>query len=913
MLDLVHVYVVVLVMTALLSLGVSGLAWQQRVASMARPVAAIMLGVAAWCGSEAMLWSRTSLEQQILWLKLTYLGVSVVVVGFTVVASEISGLRAWLTPPRILLVSCPLVVACVMALVNPGRLFYVGFVAQRIGVHVHYTAQNGPLFWVFVVIAYGVLLADLFLIARECVRSTATKRTQSEIVLVAALIPFVASVLNQLSPIQIEGIESTAFFVSGVLFLLALIRGQLLVVPVARDTLVDQMADGVIVLDTEDRVADANPAALRMFSSPLKSILGKSAHDLVRGVEGARSLLGDSDRSHAVLQMDSDGAPRDVEFRVMPLVIGAGVAGRLLTLHDVTDEQRADEGLVLARTVFDKANEGIVVMLPGTNQQVIDVNEAFTRMTGRSRETSVHGNLECLQSDRHSPEFYKAMYEMLYSTGEWKGEVWQERADGTAFPAWLSLSLATDDDGQVRHVVGIFTDMTEISRNADEKLRYHATHDALTGLPNRYLFDDRLEHALAYARRAHGRLAVLLADLDEFKDVNDTLGHAQGDVVLTEVAARIAPLLRDSDTVARPGADEFAIVLADIANPQQVEATAQRLLDALASPYRICGENVHLTACIGVAQFPADGMDATTLMQLADLAMHRAKRRGRGVIQFFSEEFRDGLNRRMIVEKELWDADEEGRYYLLYQPQVDLSTGTIVGVEALVRLRSRDGIVMSPAEFIPVAEDSDLILQLGDWVVRKACADLAVLHEIVPDLTMSLNFSARQFREIDVSLLQDALLTSGEEARFLVVEVTETALLDDPQEAAARLHELRSVEGLRLSLDDFGTGYSSLTYLRMLHADEIKIDRSFVELLPDDVEAQAIVLSTIGLARGLNATVVAEGPETEEQVRFLRAHGCDQAQGYYFSRPIPMEQLAVLLREGPFPLPDVETATAERE
>lgn len=597
-------------------------------------------------------------------------------------------------------------------------------------------------------------------------------------------------------------------------------------------------------------------------------------------------------------------------MEITPLLVRHGLLAQLLTFHDVTEEQRANEGLKLARAVFDTANEGIVVTLPGADQRVVDVNEAFCRLTGRSREDSVGRNLESLQSDRHSPEFYAAIQRTLLTRGEWQGEVWQARTDGTTFPSWLSLSVVKDGQQQMRHVVGIFTDITEINQHADEKLRHHATHDALTGLPNRTMLDDRLEHALAFAGRTHGGLAVLFIDLDAFKDVNDAFGQARGDALLAEVANRLDRLLRDTDTVARRGGDEFTIILAGTKDPVQADVAVRRLLDAVAAPYHLDGHDLHITASAGVALFPVGGNDATTLVQHADLAMHRAKELGRDRIQFFSEDFRAGLERRMTIERELWGADDAARYSLLYQPQVDLSTGRIVGVEALVRLRARDGTVLQPAEFIPVAEDSELILQLGAWVLRRACTDLAILHEDFPGLTMSVNFSARQFKEADVSALQGVLRTSGVDARFLVVEITETALLSDPQEAAARLEELRRVQGLQLSLDDFGTGYSSLTYARMLHPDAIKIDRSFVELLPNDLDARAIVLSTIALGKSLHATVVGEGPETEEQVRFLRASGCDQAQGYYFSRPVPLDELAVLLRNGVFPLPDVEI-TAE--
>jgi EAL domain-containing protein (putative c-di-GMP-specific phosphodiesterase class I) len=330
-------------------------------------------------------------------------------------------------------------------------------------------------------------------------------------------------------------------------------------------------------------------------------------------------------------------------------------------------------------------------------------------------------------------------------------------------------------------------------------------------------------------------------------------------------------------------------------------------------PYRLDSHDVHISASIGIALYPADGANADTLTQHADVAMYSAKTQGRRRIQFYSEDLQASLDRRGEVEEEIWNALEEDRYFLLYQPQVDLATGRITGAEALLRLRRKDGGIMPPAEFMALAENSELIVEIGDWVVRKACTELSLLHEIAPELTMSVNLSARQFRDIDVNaLLKDVLSSCRVDARSLDLEITESALLADPAGASAKLDELRDVAGVRLSLDDFGTGYSSLTYVRMFHANTVKIDRSFVALLPDDPEAQAVVRSIIALARELNATVIAEGPETEEQVRFLRANGCDSAQGFFFSRPIPADDLADLLRKGPFDLPDAGAGASGR-
>lgn len=914
MVELHHIFAFLNAATAALALVVVWVAWQRRTARGAVWLAVLMLGVAIWSAAAAAMWYSETQSMQSLWLKTTFLGVWLVPVAFLVLAFDVAGLKRWRTPiiAVLVLVSFGFIGA---AWFNPGRLYETAMVAVLMGSHTHYQAVPGPLYHAYNVFAFTLLIAGIIITFRAYLLSRGPVRTQAWIVLVGALVPIVASAVTESKLVNLADLDlaPVAFLITGTVWVAAILRGKLLeIVPMARDTLVEQMSDGVVVLDTDLCVIDANPAAVAMLHVPRSGMLGRPFDDLLRGVDGAEALLSDDGQRLAVLQLGSNRDPRHVLFRVTPLVIFGSSLARLITLHDVTEEQKANERLRLARTVFDAANEGIVVMRSDADRQIIDVNDAFGRLTGRSKEELIGRDLRDLQSARYRPEFSEAMWGALFATGGWQGEVWQERADGTEFPSWLSLSLARDEREQASHVVGVFTDIAEISRVADEKLRHHSTHDALTGLPNRVLLDDRLEHAVARARRVDSRLAVLLVGLDQFKDVNGALGRGQGDVLLLEVKRRIVSVLRESDTVARPGGDEFAIILADITDAEHVEATTRRLLDVVAMPYRIGDEVLHVTACVGVALFPADGADGATLLQLADLAMHKAKLRGRDTIQFFSEEFREGVTRRRIVEKELWGADEDGRYFLLYQPQVDLITGRIAGVEALVRLRARDGTIVSPAEFIPVAEESDLILQLGDWVLRKACADLATLHEVAPHLTMSVNFSARQLRGTDVITLRDVLGLCGLDSRFLVVEITETALLENPEEAAATLEEIRGVEGLRLSLDDFGTGYSSLSNVRMLHPDEVKIDRSFVGLLPDDVEAQAIVRSTIALARGLGAKVVAEGPETEEQVRFLQIAGCDLAQGYYFSRPIPADEMVVLLGSGAFSLPEVETEAVVR-
>lgn len=895
-----------------MGLVVASVACQHYASRGALPLALLMLGVAIWSGAYAVMWWAPTLEQQAFWVKVTSLGLWMIPVGYLVLAFDIAELKRWHTRGRIALISITSFALTNVEWLNPGRLFDSAFVARTMGPHTHYAVVPGPLYWVFVVFSYALIVVAFAIIFRAYRLSSGAKRTQAAILLVGGLVPFVASVATELGSLPLGDLDLAplAFLVTGALWLTAILRGTLLdILPLARDVLVEQMPDGVFIVDGEGLIADANPAALSVLRRPRVEVLGKPADAILSCVKGAAALLGDSAPRSAVLPINSNGNSRYVDLAVTPLAVGnGGPPAQLVTLRDVTEERRAIARLELARTVFDTAHEGIVVALPNADERavdvVIDVNDAFCRLTGYSREDVVGKDMNRIYCDRHAPAFYKAMENALFAAGEWKGEVWQSRIDGTAFLSWLSLSAAKDDHGHVEHVVGVFTDITEI-REAEEKLRHSATHDALTGLPNRLLLEDRLEHALAQARRVGGKLAVLYVNLDNFKDVNDTLGHAQGDALLIEIAQRFVATLRDTDTIGRHGGDEFTVIVTDIEDPAQVEVTARRLLTAIASPCCLSTGDVHITASIGIAIFPTDGVDASSLTQHAGVALRGAKELGSNEVQFFSEEFQRCLSRRMTVEKEIRYALEKEQCFLLYQPQVDLSTGRITGAEALVRMRSKDGNVLSPAEFIPIAEGSNLIIRIGDWVLHRACAEFALLHEIAPDLVISLNFSARQFRELDVTVLHDVLRAFAVNPQCLVLEITETAFVARPQEAAAKLADLRDVVGIGVSLDDFGTGYSSLTHVRMFHAGTIKIDRSFVQLLPDDPEAQAIVLSTIALARGLGAAVVAEGPETEGQVRFLRANGCDYAQGFYFSRPVPADELALLLRREPFPLPAI--------
>ena len=561
----------------------------------------------------------------------------------------------------------------------------------------------------------------------------------------------------------------------------------------------------------------------------------------------------------------------------------------------------ANEGLSMAGKIYDATSEGIVVTT--SDGTIIDANEAYLRIHGYARADVIGQNPRMMKSDRHKPEFYQHMWQVLLETGRWQGEVWDRHSDGSLIAKWLSMFAVKDDHGVVTHYVGVFSDITAVKQGQDA-LEWLATHDPLTGLPNRALIADRLNLAVARSRRQLKSAAVLFIDLDHFKDVNDTMGHSAGDRLLVTIAERFTAIVRESDTVGRSGGDEFTMIVSDFLDLEDLGAFAHRVLTTISEPVTLENREVRVTASIGVAVFPTDGADAAELARHADVAMYRAKTLGNDRVEFFSVELQNELEHRVEVEQGLRQAMKENRLFLVYQPQVDLNTGGIIGVEALARWRDTDGSIIMPDGFIPIAESSDLILEIGDFVIRQGCADLRKLHDAGHRLTLAINMSARELMDKDVApLVMEAVTAAGLEPGDIEVEITESSIMSRVDVVAAKITSLQK-HGVNVSIDDFGTGYASMSYVMDFHPSKLKIDRSFVSGLPDDPSAVAIVNATIALAMGIGAKVLAEGPETDAQVNFLRVHGCDIGQGFYFSRGILLEELQELIDQGPFALPE---------
>ncbi|HEY0847261.1 MAG TPA: EAL domain-containing protein [Noviherbaspirillum sp.] len=562
---------------------------------------------------------------------------------------------------------------------------------------------------------------------------------------------------------------------------------------------------------------------------------------------------------------------------------------------DITARKQDENALRLSASVFENSTQGISIT--DANMRILKVNAAFCAMTGYSAEELIGRTHSILHSGRQDAIFYQSMWKSLNEKGCWSGEVWNRRKSGETYAEQLAITQVLDSNGNVTNYIGICCDMSH-AKAAQDQIERLSMFDAMTGLPNRAFLHDRLDHALRRAEREAHRVAVLAIDLNRLAHINEVLGHHMGDRLLVSVADRLRSIMRDTDMITRHIGDEFVVIMEDVENARSAGIVAERVLAELSNAFQLDGHEVRVSASIGIGIFPEDGETTQVLLKHTDVALHHAKDNGENNYQFFSEEMNLASLERLQIESSLRQAVQRNEFHLVYQPQVDLQSGFITGMEALVRWVHPELGMVSPARFIPIAEETGHIIDIGHWVLREACRQTKHWHELgYTGLQVAVNVSARQFRQDDFAdQVMQVLQETGLAPQFLELELTESMIMHRPERVISVMTQLRKL-GVKFSIDDFGTGYSSLSQLKRFPIDKLKIDQSFTRDIGTDANGGAITCAIIALGNSMRLRVVAEGVETTDQQRFLVDNGCHSMQGYLFSRPVPADAFAALLAQ----------------
>lgn len=669
---------------------------------------------------------------------------------------------------------------------------------------------------------------------------------------------------------------------------------------------VDIMQLGVTITDMQRKILYTNIADARMHGYEVEELIGRDVR-IFGPASSHKDLMPEdvqnmTNWSRECVNCRKDGSVFPV--RVTSDIVREvrdGVLSNIAivaTCEDISERKSSEEALRLRQRVIESSSNGIMITdTSGPGNPIIYVNPAFGRITGYDAQDTLGRSMHFLLGEDQEQVEFMEIHAALHEQREGNAVLRNYRKDGSLFWNDLSVSPVLDETGSVAHFVWVINDVTEREQH-EELLEYQANHDALTGLPNRNLLADRITQSLANAHRYDMPVAVLFIDLDNFKFVNDSLGHALGDRMLIIQADRLHKSIRSGDTVARYGGDEFVVVISNLEKSEDAALVAQHIQELVSRPFTIDGHEFGITCSIGISLYPKDGHDVDSLLKNADAAMYRAKEQSRNSFQFYTSEMNDRVVERMVIERHLRHALELGQLEMHYQPQVELTNGRIIGVEALLRWHSPSLGAVSPSRFIPLAEETGLIVPIGEWVLKTCCEQNKAWQDAgLTPLTISVNISARQLQKKDLSGDIAAILReSGLKPRFLELEIVESMVMKDVESAMVIMTELKSL-GIQLAMDDFGTGYSSLSYLKRFPFDRLKIDLSFVRDILSDPESASIARTIIAMAHNLNLRAIAEGVETKEQLEYLRLHGCDEIQGYYVSRPVNAQEFEALLRK----------------
>ena len=656
-------------------------------------------------------------------------------------------------------------------------------------------------------------------------------------------------------------------------------------------TVLDFAADAVFVLNAEGQIIYTNQSASDLLDYSRESLLHMNIPQVVatEDIPHAQEefhTLGQQGHARTDLRLRrSDGSNVPVEVNAVRLPQGDFYAA----CRDISGRLATEAYLHQAAAVYESSRDGIIITDAQT--RILAVNPAFSAITGFSEDEVLNATPNILKSDHHPRSFFQQMWQSIRQTGGWSGEIWNRRKGDGVYPEWLSISTVYDHNGGIANYVGVFSDLTQLKRSEAE-LEYLTNHDALTDLPNGRLFQAHIEHAINRASRHQHGLAVLMLDIDRFKDINDSLGMYVGDSLLKEMARRVVASLWEGDTVARIGGDELVVLIEELKSPEHALLVAEKIRNAMHAPFSINGENFFLTVSIGISLFPDNGDTPELLIREADAAVYRAKEEGRNRVAFYNESLSRMALARLSMEAGLRYALEQNELELHYQPQLLLSDRSIAGVEALVRWRHPQKGLIPPNDFIPLAEKTGLIEAIGEWVLEEACRQMATWHDrgiAIPRI--SVNLSAHQLGRQDlVQAVEQTLQRYGLSPDMLELELTETAIMEDPHKATETLHAMAE-RGIAMAVDDFGTGYSSLAYLQRLQLHRLKIDRAFVRDTPQNPNNVALCRAIIAMAKSLGMETIAEGIEEEEQHQFLAAEACTIGQGWLYAKAMPAPEL----------------------
>jgi diguanylate cyclase (GGDEF)-like protein/PAS domain S-box-containing protein len=892
-------FVVSTVVAAIISAALAVLSWQRRGVPGSLFFAAVMVGTTVWCAAHVGELTAPTLDTRAFFSRFAYIGITTVPPSWFLFCLSYSGrLRRRVGSTAAIFYLMPLATVVFVMLSPSFPLVWSAVWLAKVDGITLLVVQHGPWFWVHTAYCYACLAVGSALLLTSFLRRVRVLTGQGLTLVLAVALPLLANAAGvfHVLPTVLVDLDPTSpvLVASGVCVVIALWRFEMLdvfpgLVTTARDAVIGGLQDGVLVVDGHGRVLDANRAAGEllgtagdsMVGTPLSSLLaeGSSTHAALRDLDAV-------DERRLDLTVPRDGEhPRHIEIAVSAQGSSRHAGGHVLVMRDITQRVTAEQALRASserlRVLFEQSPVGVMVF--DRDLVVTECNERLAavfrttrdRVLGHSLVAAPHAGL--LPLCRAALEGETSNYNGPYSFGYSGEEVWLQGG----------VSPLRDDTGDTTGGIAVLWDMTQ-TRRAEELIERLAVTDAVTGLPNRTMFRDRLSQALAKARRSSRPCVVALVNLDRFKAVNEAIGHAAADTLLQAVGRRLQAGTRSGDTVGRWGGDKFAMLLPELGGDDDGLTVAGRLAGCFTSPWLIDGHELWLTASVGLAIAPTDGDGPQMLLENAEAAMDAARKLGGNCHQFYAPEMNARVDDRVALTSALHRACEEQQFVVYYQPQIELPSMRVVGCEALVRWQHPERGLVPPGVFIPLAEETGLMRPIGEWVLRQACTQAAAWEAARGrGIRMAVNLSARQFQQRGlVEAVDDALIRSGLPPRLLELELTETSIMADPQGASRTLREIAAM-GVSVALDDFGTGYSSLTFLRQLPINRLKIDRSFVSSLPDDADDCAIAVAVIDLAHNLGLDVIGEGVETWDQVRFLHGKGCNEVQGFLFSKPEP--------------------------